>query len=75
MKMEVIIDRFENTMAVCEKEDRSMINIQRSRLPPQVREGDVIRITGEIYEIDFKETEERKKRMQELMKDIRRKGL
>jgi hypothetical protein len=73
--MRVIIDRFENNMAVCEKEDRSMINILRSKLPPQVKEGDVIKISGETFEIDISGTDERKKRMQDLMKDIRRKGL
>lgn len=45
--MVVIIDRFEGGFAVCEKEDRTMINIEKSRLPSGVKEGDSLIINDE----------------------------
>ena len=40
--MKVIIDRFEEEYAVCEKEDRKIINIDKNKLPSTVKEGDVL---------------------------------
>lgn len=35
--MKVIIDRFEANYAVCEEEDRTMIDIEKSKLPPGIK--------------------------------------
>ncbi|HEY5556308.1 DUF3006 domain-containing protein, partial [Acetobacterium sp.] len=59
--MKVIIDRFEGNFAVCEKEDRKMIDIERNKIPSSAKEGDVLDITNDQITIDFKETEKRKK--------------
>jgi len=68
--MKLIIDRFEGDFAVCETEDRKMINIKRSLLPGDAKEGDVIIRTSDGYRIDKDETAERKKRISKLIDDI-----
>jgi len=68
--MKVIIDRFEGNYAVCEKEDRGMLNIEKSKLPRQAKEGDVLVIIGNNIAIDTLETLARKKRIEELTKDL-----
>lgn len=66
--MKVIIDRFEGNYAVCEKEDRAMINIEISRIPSEAKEGDVLEVYSNNITIDINETEKRKKLIEELAK-------
>ncbi len=40
--MKLIIDRFEGDYAVCEREDKTMMDIERSKLPEGVKEGSVL---------------------------------
>jgi hypothetical protein len=40
--MKVTIDRFEGDYAVCEKPDRTMINIKKDKLPSEPKEGDML---------------------------------
>lgn len=68
--MKVIIDRIEGAMVVCEKPDGTMLNIPRSKLPPEAREGDVLVIEGESIRVDSAETTDRKKAAKNLMKDL-----
>ncbi len=68
--MRVIIDRFEGDYAVCEKEDREMIDIKRDCLPKEAKEGDVLDIEGVKIAININETEKRKKDIEELTKDL-----
>ena len=68
--MKVIIDRFEGDFAVCEKEDRQMLDIERHKIPSSAKEGDVLDITNDQITIDFKETEKRRKEIEELTKDL-----
>jgi len=68
--MKVIIDRFEGDFAVCEKEDRQMLDIKRNKIPSSAKEGDVLDITNDQITIDFKETEKRRKEIEELTKDL-----
>ncbi|HEY5563494.1 MAG TPA: DUF3006 domain-containing protein, partial [Clostridiaceae bacterium] len=42
INIQVIIDRFEEGFAVCEREDRVMINIRKELLPEGAEEGQVI---------------------------------
>jgi|WetSurMetagenome_2_1015567.scaffolds.fasta_scaffold142743_2 hypothetical protein len=67
--MKVIIDRFEGNMAVCEKPDRTMMNIPRTKLSPLAKEGDVLIIEGENIQIDAFETAKRKKAAEQKLKD------
>jgi hypothetical protein len=69
--MQVIVDRFEGDAAVCEKPDRSMINIPRSKLPAEVKEGDVLIIEGDSILLDPSETQKRKIAIEEKFKRLR----
>lgn len=68
--MKVVIDRFEGSYAVCEKEDRGMIEIEIQKLPEGAMEGDVLNIENEKISIDLCETKARQKKVEELTKDI-----
>lgn len=68
--MKVIIDRFEGSYAVCEKENRQMINITRASIPHEAKEGTVLIIENDKITIDFEETNRRKAEIEELTKDL-----
>lgn len=68
--MFVVIDRFEGQYAVCEKEDRTMIDICRSRIPSEAKVGDVLNITSDEIVIDVEKTKEKKREIEELTKDL-----
>jgi hypothetical protein len=57
--MRAVIDRFEGDYAVCEKEDRTMVNIPKNKLPARAKEGDVLAVVGNHITIDTEETEKR----------------
>ncbi|MDE6780303.1 MAG: DUF3006 domain-containing protein [Ruminococcus sp.] len=64
-----VIDRFENNTAVIEI-DGVMTEINRSELPENAREGDVIIRSDGIWIIDAAATEQRRSEMLELMKRL-----
>lgn len=68
--MRAVIDRFEGDFAVCEKEDRTMLNVKRNKLPANAKEGDVLIIEGDTTRIDSTETTKRKKATQKLMENV-----
>ena len=68
--IKVIKDRFEGEFAVCEAEKGKMINIEKFRLPANAKEGDVLIVSPDKIEIDEEETKKRKKRIEELMRDL-----
>lgn len=69
--MKVIIDRFEGKFAICEKEDRKMIRIEKTKIPSEVQEGDVLNITeNNIIVIDKEETMRRKKKIEDLTNEL-----
>ncbi|WP_139904698.1 DUF3006 domain-containing protein [Clostridium thermarum] len=68
--MFVVIDRFEGNYAVCEKEDRTIIDISRDKLPPEAKVGDVLIITEDVIVIDIERTKEKKREIEELTKDL-----
>ena len=67
-----IIDRFENNIAVLET-DGGMIEIERSQLPENAREGDVITENNGLWSVDVPATEKRRSDMRELMKRLMKK--
>jgi hypothetical protein len=69
-KVKVVIDRFEGDYAVCEKENREMIDIKKDILPKEAKENDVLNIEGDKIIIDIEETKKRKKDIEELTKDL-----
>jgi hypothetical protein len=68
--MRVVIDRFEGGYAVCEEEDRAMINIEKRRLPKGVKEGDVLIINGDVIKIERQETNQKKEEIKKLMDEL-----
>lgn len=68
--MKLIIDRFEEGFAVCEDDNRSMHNIERSKLPGDAKEGDVLIFKCGIYRIDRSETDERRDRIKKKMDNL-----
>ena len=68
--MKVVVDRFEGNYAVCEKKDRTMINVDKKKLPKGAKEGDVLIIDGEIIRIDRSESARRKEDVEKLMDEL-----
>ncbi|NLC69287.1 MAG: DUF3006 domain-containing protein [Clostridiaceae bacterium] len=68
--MRLIIDRFEGDFAVCENENRKMINIEKSKLPRRAKEGSVLIIKADKIELDHGETENRKARIRKMMDSL-----
>lgn len=64
-----IIDRFEGSFAVLEKENGTTVNIDASLLGG-AKEGDVVLFDGKAYTVDKEETQDRKMRIQEKMSKI-----
>lgn len=65
-----IVDRIEETTAVCQREDRSVFTLPLSRLPQGVKEGDVLREENGVFKAAPDETSERKKRIRQKMKHL-----
>lgn len=68
--MKYIIDRLEGTIAVCEDENKQMVNIPKYRLPLEAKEGDAIVEKDGMFEIDDAETLERRAKMKQLMNKL-----
>ncbi len=68
--MRVIIDRFEGDYAVCQKENKEIIEIRKEKIPEDAREGDILIIESETIKIDRIGTAKRKKMIESIMKDL-----
>ena len=68
--MRMVIDRFEGDYAVCERDDRTMLNINKNKLPAEAKEGDVLTVDGDAISIDLRETSKRKERAEKLMEEL-----
>ena len=64
----IIIDRFEGNLAVLETDD-GMKNIERSLLPENAAEGDVLVYDGS-WTVDTAATEQRRKRTRKRLKRL-----
>lgn len=52
-KSQFSIDRFEGDFAICEnKETNEIINIHRSLIPENCKEGDILKLENGVYIID-----------------------
>lgn len=69
--MKVTIDRFEGKFAVCEKENREMIDIERDKLPKEAKEGDILIIKGDVITVDRQQTKQRKEEIQDLFNRLK----
>ena len=68
--MKLIIDRFEDDMAICEKEDSSIIEIEKHKLPVDAKEGSILIIHNDKIVIDKKDTKNQKSKIELLLNDI-----
>jgi hypothetical protein len=68
--MEGIIDRFEGDFAVVEFPSRKMMDIPKSQMSPEAKEGDVIKLVEDKWQIDQVETLKRKQEDEELTKGL-----
>lgn len=68
--MKVVIDRFEENYAVCENEDRTMINLEKKLLPNGAKEGDILVLQDGTISIDKADTQKRKNEIDDLMEDM-----
>ena len=69
--MKVTIDRFEGKFAVCEKENREMIDIKKDKLPETAKEGDILIIDGDVITVDREQTTQRKEEIQDLFNRLK----
>lgn len=68
--MKAVIIRFEDSTAICRKEDKSIFKLKKGLLPPDTKEGDILEIFGSSITKNFSEMRKRKNRIDELLKDI-----
>ncbi|HON55900.1 MAG TPA: DUF3006 domain-containing protein [bacterium] len=71
-KIQVVVDRIENDIAVLELPDLDIIEIHKKHLPAKVREGNVIDV---IFRINKEEEEKRLKEVSELQKELLNRNL
>ena len=67
--MIAVIDRFEGDFAICEKDDKKLINIEKDKMPFGAKEGDVLNIEGSFIIINRAATAKRKEGTENLTKD------
>jgi len=65
------IDRFEGDFAICEnRETNEMINIEKSLLPEECKEGDIIKFENCKYVLDKFETQKEKEEIKNLVDNL-----
>lgn len=68
--MKYTIDRFEGTIAVCENEEKVIVNIPKYKLPLEAKVGDVLKEVEGMFEIDDAESNERRKKAKQLVNKL-----
>lgn len=68
--MRYVIDRFEEELAICEAEDRETISVSKKDLPDSAKEGDVIVLKDERWELDSEGTKARRDRIKKKMMEL-----
>ncbi|MBR1653607.1 MAG: DUF3006 domain-containing protein [Clostridia bacterium] len=67
----LVIDRFEGNLAVCEnRETGEMMNIDISKLPENIEEGDVLKLENNEYQIDEEKRKEIEDRITNKLQDL-----
>ena len=70
MTTKYCIDRFEEDIAILEREDQAFIEVPVSLLPEDVTEGDCLIFEDEVYIKDEAETDERRTRIEKKMRTL-----
>lgn len=69
--MKYIVDRIEKNIVICEnQETKKMEKFEKTSFPKEIKEGDSVILQGNRFEIDKKDTEKRKKEIDDLMKKL-----
>lgn len=68
--MKIIIDRFEDDIAICEKEDSSLIKIEKYKLPNTAKEGTIVVIDNNKIIVDEKVNKNKKYKIQSILDDL-----
>lgn len=69
--MKYIIDRIENNKVICENQaNKKMETFGKTCFPKEIKDGDVVILKDNKFEIDKKETEKRKEEINNLMKKL-----
>jgi len=64
----LIIDRFEGNYAVCEWNDKSLVNVPKYKLPLNCKEGDILILDSQgMYQNDTETTLNSESRIKEKM--------
>lgn len=65
------IDRFEGEFAICEnKETNEMVNIHKSLLPKNCKEGDILKLENGVYIIDKISTNTEQKEIKNMVNNL-----
>ncbi|MBQ8967563.1 DUF3006 domain-containing protein [Ruminococcus sp.] len=67
---EIIIDRIESSIAVCEDSSGAFTDIKLDDLPCGVKTGDILVFDGEAYVIDRERTLSRKKKIMSMQQKL-----
>ncbi|NLN81107.1 MAG: DUF3006 domain-containing protein [Clostridiales bacterium] len=68
--MKYSIDRFEGEFAVLQDDERNSMDVLRSLLPDNARQGDVVIFEDEKWRIDAEETSTRRDRVKKLQQRL-----
>ena len=69
--MELVIDRFEEELAVCELDGAAFVTVPRARLPEGGREGDILHpLPDGGFRVDEDETAQRRRRNAARMRSL-----
>ncbi len=65
-----IVDRIEGEIVVCEKEDKSFIDLALDLFPEGVKAGDMVYQVNGQYVVAEKETKERSEKIRKMMDSL-----
>ena len=67
----LVVDRIEGNIAVCEKRaTREILEIELSKLPSGIKEGNVVRYINGVYILDIEEQKNIEQRIAKKMDDL-----
>lgn len=66
----LIIDRFEGDIAIVETDENTFMQIPRTALPPNAKEGDIVVKVEDKYIIDYESTEKRRQKIIDMQNSL-----
>lgn len=69
--MKYIVDRIENNKVICEnQENKQMEEFDKTDFPEEIKDGDIVVLKNNKFEIKKEETKTKKEEIDELMKKL-----